>query len=418
MALVTEELQHLDETFYTDDITEEPINEFLSPIDLYFNEPLVSLEEAIAPIIDLFPNLKQNIDFVKDQCIKTVDNLTQDEIAVLYLYRMRDDLRCVLNRLLRSVERQNLFPFFNYLNLLMTALLKLPSVQGVIWRTNYGEDLREKYPVKYQFIWWGLSTCRTTSDFLNDEKRKHKIITTLFLIESTSGKTMNNCFPTNTTVDEVILLSGSHFEVIGHMNPTEDLHIIHLKQLTFSLFNLFKSNIETITSVKLEDVKLKPTTKIRGLIDKYREKTNWWLRKQQLTDNDIKELADFLKTDETCRTLELSYNDLSAIAAYHIADMLTTNHILKQLYLSDNLIDDNGAQVIFEVLKYKNKTLEDLALINNEMTNKSVESILEMINLNRTITYLHFGGNGISSENQKRLENNTVTSKLRIDFIH
>lgn len=243
-------------------------------------------------------------------------------------------------------------------------------------------------------------------------------------------KSIKNYSPIGTTVNEVILLPGSHFEVVGHMSPTESLHIIHVKQLKSSNIKLISSPLEvekmSVTTMSLEfndpsilEVdEVEPTTKIRTLIKKFRGKTNWWLRNPKLTDNDIQELTNVLKADQTCRTLDLSYNNLSTIAAYHLADLLSTDVTLKQLHITHSQIGDEGAQAVFEVLKYRNKTLTDIGLLHSQISDQNVESILEIINLNQTLTDIHLGGNEISQESQQRLTNNTAALKLRVDFTY
>lgn len=180
MTSLANELQH-----YIDDVENEPIGELLPPIELCLNEPLVSAEEAIASISHLFIGVNQYLDIAKCQCKEPKDNLTQDETAVLHLHIVHYELRHILNRLFRSSERQDLIPFFKYLNLLITGLSKLNSIEGVTWRNFYGEDLRKKYPVEQKFTWWGMSSCRTTSDYFND-KSKEQEMRTLFLIECTN----------------------------------------------------------------------------------------------------------------------------------------------------------------------------------------------------------------------------------------
>jgi hypothetical protein len=46
----------------------------------------------------------------------------------------QESLYATLNRALRGVNHQELKPWFRYLKLFLTALFKLPSIEGVVWR--------------------------------------------------------------------------------------------------------------------------------------------------------------------------------------------------------------------------------------------------------------------------------------------
>ncbi|CAF4819790.1 unnamed protein product [Rotaria sp. Silwood2] len=70
--------------------------------------------------------------------------LTVDEAAAIYLYTMlrsKEDqtVPIQLNKALRSRAQSQLIPWFSYLQLLTTAINKLPSVKGTIWRCAQGD---------------------------------------------------------------------------------------------------------------------------------------------------------------------------------------------------------------------------------------------------------------------------------------
>ena len=52
---------------------------------------------------------------------------------------------------------------------------------------------------------------------------------TLFNIECTNGKVIK-AHSYNSTENEIILMPGTYFRVIGKCSPAEDLHIIHLRE--------------------------------------------------------------------------------------------------------------------------------------------------------------------------------------------
>ncbi|CAF1548775.1 unnamed protein product, partial [Rotaria sp. Silwood1] len=70
------------------DINKEPL-EMQMPICGHEKMPLVSLEEAVAPLVSILPEVQHYASVAKQQC-KTVpaDGLTRDESASIILYTM------------------------------------------------------------------------------------------------------------------------------------------------------------------------------------------------------------------------------------------------------------------------------------------------------------------------------------------
>ncbi len=111
-------------------IAQEP-KQLLKAIKGYEKEPLLSLEEACEPLHKILDELDENIVIAKKNCKRPADGLSQDESASIHLYTMEwedsdDSLYAVLNRTLRTPERQMIKPWFKYLKLFLTALFKLP----------------------------------------------------------------------------------------------------------------------------------------------------------------------------------------------------------------------------------------------------------------------------------------------------
>jgi hypothetical protein len=111
-------------------IAQEP-KQLLKAIQGYEKEELVSLEEACEPLHRILDELHENIITAMKNSRKPADGLSQDESASIHLYTMEWDepdqsLYAVLNRALRTPQRQILRPWFKYLKLFLTALFKLP----------------------------------------------------------------------------------------------------------------------------------------------------------------------------------------------------------------------------------------------------------------------------------------------------
>lgn len=113
-------------------ISQEP-KQFLKAIRGYEKEPSLPLELACEPLRTLFDEteLDEHIQIAKLNCKNPADGLTQDESASIHLYTMEwnessESLYAILNRTLRTPERNLLRPWFRYLKVFLTALFKLP----------------------------------------------------------------------------------------------------------------------------------------------------------------------------------------------------------------------------------------------------------------------------------------------------
>ncbi|CAF3502064.1 unnamed protein product, partial [Rotaria sp. Silwood2] len=128
---------------------EEPRG-LLQPIEGYRKLKLVTLEEAIEPIVEFCPDVRRRAYIAKGNCESPKDGLTQDESASIFLYTSEWEphdqcLYVVLNSALRSNNRKRLMPpWLLYMKLLLTALFKLHSSHMTVWR-GVRLDLRNQY---------------------------------------------------------------------------------------------------------------------------------------------------------------------------------------------------------------------------------------------------------------------------------
>jgi len=206
----------------------------LAPIEGYENVPLVSLEEAVEPLVDIVPKVQRNVFIVKQNCNEPEDGLTSDESASIMLYTYESmphehSLYVILNATLRSEQRQKLIPWFRYLRLILTALARLPSERRFVNR-GVKEDLRAQYPIGKTFIWWGFSSCTSSIGVLENEQFFGKTGTrTLFQIECHTGKDVKN-HSFIQSEDEILLLPARQFVVKSCLELNDGLHIIQLKE--------------------------------------------------------------------------------------------------------------------------------------------------------------------------------------------
>ena len=239
-ASTTMSMVSLTNSRYTD-ISDEPVDRLLAPINGYQNEPLLSLEEACTPISHFFSDLEESISVAKQNCqYLQMDALTLDERAAVQLYTMEFEigpsLYVILNQILRSENRRKLHAWFKFLKLFMTALYKIESRRGTVWRGVRNVDLSAVYTTGKQFAWWGVSSCTAAPDILDKSYFLGKTgLRTLFVIDCWNGKSVSD----EGNEREVILMPGTYFEVIGHIDGGSNLRIIHLKEIR-SPFPLIK----------------------------------------------------------------------------------------------------------------------------------------------------------------------------------
>lgn len=216
------------------DMVREP-DRMLLPIEGYEKKTLVSLEEAVIPLIPLVTDVKRKAWIAKLCATNPTDGLTSDESASIILYSMEwpeteDSLYCVLNSTLRAEKRNLLKPWFLYLKLISTALNKLPSTEGRTFFRGVKENLSHIYHPGKIMVWWGFSSCTSTIDILENEEFLGKTGTrTLFTIECKSAKDIRR-HSMFSNEHEVLLMPATQFEVIGQYQPCNDVHMIQLKE--------------------------------------------------------------------------------------------------------------------------------------------------------------------------------------------
>ena len=216
------------------DIVQEPY-EMLSPIYGHESVPLVPLDVAVEPLVDLLPAVQAFAYAAKERCKKPpADGLTIDESSSIMLYSMSWEpsdkcLYVALNATLRSEDRAKLKPWFLYLKLFLTALSRLPSEHRFIFR-GVRLDLREKHPKNTIITWWGFSSCTDKIEVLQSELFLGKTgKRTMFTIDCDSGKDISkhSYFPEE---DEILLPAATQFKVIGCLDNGHGHYTIQLKE--------------------------------------------------------------------------------------------------------------------------------------------------------------------------------------------
>jgi hypothetical protein len=218
------------------DLIDEPVERLLSPIRGYEDKPLLPLTETVKPISGFFDEIQDYVYVALHNCLNPPDDLTQQESASIHLYTMQfhggPSLYHSLNQSLRAENRAGLISWFSFLKLFLTALHKLPSHSKIVWRGVRDVDLSSKYKTGMKFAWWGVSSCTTNIEILESDQFLGKTgQRTLFSIECINGKSVAFHSYFKNTEKEIILMPGSYFEVVGHLDSGNQLHIIQLQQI-------------------------------------------------------------------------------------------------------------------------------------------------------------------------------------------
>ncbi|CAF1936631.1 unnamed protein product [Rotaria magnacalcarata] len=134
------------------------------PMDGYFGEPLLSLEETLSPFEGKINQLSYHIKEAKMNChYPSEHNLTSDESSAIYIYTMKWSNRCLHDHIqtaLNSNDRSTLQPWFKYLKLLKIALDKLPVANTEVWQgAPLDEKLREQLDSKSSSLYTSLCLC-------------------------------------------------------------------------------------------------------------------------------------------------------------------------------------------------------------------------------------------------------------------
>ncbi|UJR19368.1 hypothetical protein I4U23_022497 [Adineta vaga] len=218
-------------------ITNEDSKEHVHAIMDYTKEPLLSLTEACVPLIDIIYNLSSYIQMALNKTPQVpLDGLTVDESAAIRLYTIEwesphQSLYSMLNSALKTGNRQNLQPYFKYVKLFLTALIKLPCIPPqTVWR-GITKNMSNQFPQDAAVTWWTFSSC--TSSLPAIENCMHSSNAgerTLISIEIINGREIRGHSHSDFE-NEIILLPGTSMVVQSRLKSTADLCIIHLKQV-------------------------------------------------------------------------------------------------------------------------------------------------------------------------------------------
>ena len=202
----------------------------LPPVYAFYNHPLLTLREALAPILIRIIGLDQFIRIATAEChFPSEHDLTRDESASIYIYTMEwgeQSLYRKLNAELQNSDRSVLAPWHGYLRLFDTALQKLPSLQAIIWR-GINHDISNDYREGVEMTWWKFSSCSTAvsavKEFLGP-------ISTLLMIEAKNAKSIS-IYSNSQQEKEVVLPLGTRVRVVSDTLTHSSMNLIHFQEL-------------------------------------------------------------------------------------------------------------------------------------------------------------------------------------------
>ena len=179
----------------------------------------------------------------------------------------------------------------------------------------------------------------------------------------------------------------------------------------FANFNIINSINKILSNVSLYQQNIKQLTfnsnrlnthlfssKIMNVIKSLKNLNYLNLTNDNLKDDDIKIITDYIKDNKTIKTLILNNNNISSGSGFYFADCLSRNKILEDLYLSNNNIRENGLNTLINILINNNTTLKKLDISYNNLTREDFNIIGQYISNNLNLKYLDLSGNLINAQ--------------------
>ncbi|CAF3860722.1 unnamed protein product [Rotaria magnacalcarata] len=400
--------------------------EILKSTDGYDKIPIVSLEQAVLPLVHFLPQIQTYVHLIKHKCANPADGLTPDESASIMLYSigwqpLDECLYVVLNSTLQSMNQHSLKPWLLYLKLLFTAVLHLPSIHLTVYRHSKSA-LMKQYDEDEIIVWWEFSLCTTSIEPFKSEQCSDKIETrTLFTIECNTIKDIrkHTYFQSD---NSLLILPGTQFKVILSIEQDLNLHLITLQEIQSSFLLQTetpaikpRNSFKKLFSCKKESKKLGTSHKTSISNGSYRntsieqlivESGRSWtvdLDEQHITDQDIKIVVKHAIIKNRCKRIRLRDNHITSLGALTLAEGLNNNMVLESLDLRNNYVSDLGVKYL--ALSIINSNLKTLNLESNGITTEGAQYLAEMLKNNQTLTELYLSKNHLGDRGVKWLTN-------------
>ncbi|XP_048362948.1 leucine-rich repeat-containing protein 34 isoform X2 [Sphaerodactylus townsendi] len=119
------------------------------------------------------------------------------------------------------------------------------------------------------------------------------------------------------------------------------------------------------------------------------------LCKHEMKNFGAERLCDALYENRSLRYLDISCNKITRDGVRFLGKLLKLNDSLEILDLNFNRIEDDGAFYLSEALALYNRTLQALAVTNNNITGKGLVALSEAMKTNPVLSYIYIWGNKI-----------------------
>ncbi|CAF3942032.1 unnamed protein product, partial [Rotaria sp. Silwood1] len=407
----TNNLRYVDIPYAANDI-----KQFLSII---MNSPLLPIEEAIKPLVHLIDDIATKVYIIKQKLTTDdTDDLTLDELAAIHLYIWEGSqpTKCIyylLNEIIRHEFPEEFQLWHPYLNLLLTALGKLPSIghHCIVYRgvrlcdlsnERFKHDLREISPSSTEII----LPVPVVTTIEEPEEPLSLVVKTIPQGKSSmkSRKSLKNTTYRIIKMSKVLHVFSDHIlELSGKRLRIDDLKHILNERLTqkITILNLSKTN--------LTKAKVKVIAEIL--------RTNLTLIELNLSYNPLDNagcllIAQALHGNKHLITLNLYNTKLSCNAGQYLAEMLLLNHHLRSLQLGVNSLGNLGVKYLL----YDNIQLHHLDLHCNKIDQDGCQYIANLLEKNQTLAQLDVGGNPIKDNGINILCNGLMRNQTLIDL--
>ena len=430
---------------------------------------LVSLEQAVTPLVEYVPQVHEMVRLVKEKCRRLKSDLSMDELASIMLYTLEwipkeSSFYYIFNGKLSSNEPNDLIVWYSYIKLFSTSLEKLSRSSRRIFYRAIPLDLHDQYPKNSRLIWHDYVSCSSSLDFFNQQNFdsnpfNHRTIFTIYT-EQSIDISEYSFYPLK---DTVVLLPNQQYQVISSRILNLGLCMITLKsiaresipltvidekehrlydhllrkrlkkyekysEMSFRRRGLTDGHMDLLVKYAIEKKSCQwlslENNRItshglsilsEGLMRQHSSLQTLHLAQNFLTDFGIESLAKILVNRFNCLSfLNLNCNRIGNAGARSLANALKSNVILLDLWLSHNDIGNEGAEALAEVLIFDNTTLIQLYLNDNALIDDcSVYPFIRVVNSNECLNTLWLQNCGFTSEGKDRLMN---TSKARKDF--
>ncbi|CAF0860725.1 unnamed protein product [Adineta ricciae] len=389
------------------------------------NSPLLIIEETIKPFEHLVDDVATKLYLIKQQLIvNDLYELTLDELSAIHLYIWeRSPFTTSISYLINETIRRGFTDEFRtwtpYLNLLFTSLNKLLPIEphSIVYSGVRSCNLSSQYKDNEIYTWWTFTTCLRSIDQI---KLPHYLgksgLRTLFKIECYSGKQVPF-----SDEDEVILMPGFHFQVIGQLPLLDDLTTIFIREIPPSSNEIFQPISSNMTQSESREQVLSSVKKIKSR-KTFKHAANR-IRKMSkaihFCSNHILDLSgrkcsmDFFKFNlnerltEDVTILNLSKTSLTKEKIKIIAQVLQANSTLIELNLSYNSIGNFGCSLLTHPLQ-KNRKLITLNLYNTKLSSDAAQDLSKILMFNHHLQSLHLGVNALSNLGMKYLLNDQI----------